>query len=543
MTGIFADSGADLAVDAPWSTSCAFPDPLPDDAKIVYIQTRTDVQLCSRTLRTAVHVSLNNDTLTPISSDSVGGGSGCECDAGGFSVFDELTTPPVSYRHGDQNTLKITGPGGIPSTLRIFHVEVFIVYVRKPQPQYYTGVEVTTDPESIYRVDHKTDLGGTATVNVALGTAFGVVMVKQDSQNPLGPPAAVPLATTVVSQNVSPALETVYNLFDQQTLVPISAGAPAGETARFVAVHLGTTTLRLLPLSVSGAAPVILAVNVVRPASLGGSHNEWDARLTDAAHERGIPPQILKGQIRQESPDFSDTEWRYEPCSSDFASISGGAHLIGTTPYNLYAMDAALSDPAFASTVDLRNDLWLPDPDVDHTRPITHADRGVTARQIWEANPEQHWDTIICGARVVYLRTHLADEFLTALEFIAQTPTASSYGVLQAMYETALGYGWSVSDPQNPGGVSRSPRFLRDTPESLALVRGGSLFVGGSEDVQRYWDKAPAATAFLSQDEFFDSFIVPLRFYTGGGIANYGTNIINGYMYDYLPEQPAAIFP
>ena len=60
--------------------------------------------------------------------------------------------------------------------------------------------------------------------------------------------------------------------------------------------------------------------------------------------------------------------------------------------------------------------------------------------------------------------------------FTAQTPTASSYGVMQAMYETALTYHWSVPDLSNPGTTNQSPRYLRDTQEALQLKNGGSIF-------------------------------------------------------------------
>jgi hypothetical protein len=103
----------------------------------------------------------------------------------------------------------------------------------------------------------------------------------------------------------------------------------------------------------------------------------------------------------------------------------------------------------------------------------------------------------------------------------------------------------SRSWTRGPGEESRSPRYLRDTPESLALRNGGSIFVGGSEDVQRYWnDHRDNPTSFASEEDFFDSFKHPLRMYTGGGRsqANYGLNIIDTYQFDYLPSQPASIF-
>jgi hypothetical protein len=34
-----------------------------------------------------------------------------------------------------------------------------------------------------------------------------------------------------------------------------------------------------------------------------------------------------------------------------------------------------------------------------------------------------------------------------------------------------------------------------------------------------------------------------LRYYSGGGIPNYGINVVDVYEFDYLPVQPRAIFP
>jgi len=379
--------------------------------------------------------------------------------------------------------------------------------------------------------------------NVSLGSVFAVKLVKRRPGGG-GFFTVIPLTSSyaIASKQITPALETDHNLFDDEVAVSVSGGVTQGFESRFVAVHLGTMAVQLLPLTEQNVLPITVRLNIVRPAALGGQHNEWDSRLIDEANERGIPAQILKGQVRQESPSFRDTEWRYEPCSSDFATISANQTLITDLPYSLYAMDGALLDVGLAPTVDLRNGLNIVDATTGTPRPVTHADLGVTARDLWDANPRQNWATTRCGAKNVFLRTHTMAEFLDALKFVAQTPTSSSYGVMQALYSTAIGYDWSVPDPSLAGGTSQSPRFLRDTAESLALHHGGSIFVGGTEDVQRYWDHGPSSNTFPTQEDFFDSFKEPLRYYTGGGIANYGTNIIDTYQYDYLPTDRVPVF-
>src|SRR5260370_42332085 len=109
----------------------------------------------------------------------------------------------------------------------------------------------------------------------------------------------------------------------------------------------------------------------------------------------------------------------------------------------------------------------------------------------------------------------------------------------------ALREGWSVAGPGQAGSTAERPRLLRDTAEALALRHGGSILVGGSEDVNRYWNAViPPPAFFASEEDFFDSFKEPLRNYTGGGRSqrDYGINIVDIYQFDYLPAQPAAIF-
>jgi len=473
----------------------------------------------------------------------------------------ELTLPPVRWPEGEGGYIRVETERfcetGYASNVQLIKLPLPDCPIPPTvKDRYFLQFEIATDPATPYIVEREVPSSGVVDAQLALGSVFSPRIVKKRSVN--GGIASVIPVVSVYSQPVNrivPLLETQYNLWDQATTISLSGGESAASTLKYAAVHLGQTDFVMLPVSESLPA-VTLHLAIVRPPSLGGSHNEWDRALIDAGHERGIPPQILKGQIRQESPDFRDSEFRYEPCSADFAEISRGARLIDTEPYEFYAMDTpAQEDAGFADTVDLRNALYIIDGGTGERRHITHADAGVTARAIWEAsdvwpqnNPDgkgQKWSRQDCGALKTFLRKHTLDEFLPALEFVAQTPTASSYGVMQAMYSTALAYDWSVADPERTGSISRSPRYLRDTAEALAIKNGGSIFVGGSEDVQRYWDQnEPNPLTFLSQEDFYDSFKWPLRMYTGGGKsqANYGINIIDTYQFDYLPQQPDVIF-
>lgn len=445
-----------------------------------------------------------------------------------------------------QTSYSVTGNGDMCTSLFDYTPPA-----NTPSP-YFIQMNNSTDPAAPFTMEKKVQSGDTITANVALGTSFGLEFVKKNEQNGINTVVPVNSSYVVTQQKIAPLLETTYNVFDDSVALSLSGGAGQGTDSRFLATHLGKFAVQLLPLSESGVNPITVNVNVVRPTALGGQHNDWDDAIINAAHETGIPPQILKGQLRQESGSFDRNTFRYEPCSSDFAYMSRGAKKIADAPFKLYAMDGALNDAGLTSTVDLRNKLFILAPGTPAgRRNIQHTDLGVTARNIWEASDNwkghgQKWSQQTCGALNTFLKKHTMAEFLDELgKFTAQTPTASSYGVMQVMYELVEPFDWSVDDPDNPGQKTKSPRFLRDTVEAMAIKHGGSITIGSEEDVQRYWDQyVPTPASYPSQEEFFDSFKEPLRKYTGGGKSQweYGIKIIDTYEYDYLPVQPLTVF-
>jgi hypothetical protein len=494
----------------------------------------------------AVTIFLNGEQIgQPVVVTNSGSPSLCD----GYVSYEFTTTTLSSYRPQTINFLTVSSPGALVGAL-----DAELIFTVLKEDAYAIQLEIATDPASPFRVEKRLPGGGQATADLSLGSIFSVHLIKRSTAS--GGVTIVPLGSsfTLSAGDIAPSFDTDHNLFDTATLVSLSGGVGLGESSQFAAVHLGRASIRMLPLTETNVAPFTLSVNIVAPDALGSSHNEVDARVVQEAHERGIPPQILKGQIRQESPTFDGSEFRYEPCSADYANISRGPAFVNVPPYSLYAMDAARNDAMMTDTVDLRNQLFIPDPaNPTGVRNLTHGDANVTAKMIWTASDgsiltpprnRQNWSGNDCGAFKRWQRNNPnSTSFVDELDFVAQTTTASSYGLFQALYSTALGYRWSVPDPANPGQVSQSPRYLRDTPESLALRHGGSMFVGGTEDVQRYWDQyAPLPTTFASPEEFWDSFKGPLKAYTGGFVRQYGTNIVDIYQFDYLPTQNVQIF-
>jgi hypothetical protein len=239
-----------------------------------------------------------------------------------------------------------------------------------------------------------------------------------------------------------------------------------GTIKSFQAVHLGTVTLTIKPTDPSiSPSPITVNIVVAAPTQLGTTQKKYDTVLIDYANRRGIPPQLLKGQVQQESK-FNPQSYRYEPLSSDLKAISGGKNLRIKSPYSLYRL--ATSDRLPQGTAILPADI---SPRSKYSivvngvrRPILDSDQFVSASAIYNANNSiQNW------GKVSPRRAARVAANPSLLNFTAQTPLASSYGLLQIMYTTAIdSMGWEgIDGAQNPSN-------LFDTDANLA-AGGGSL--------------------------------------------------------------------
>src|SRR5206468_601388 len=95
--------------------------------------------------------------------------------------------------------------------------------------------------------------------------------------------------------------------FDQFTASP---------TKLFEAVHLGVTTVQIIPTDAT-ISPVTVNVNVY-PSTLGLGEAVRDDLINTYANIRGLPPQLIKAVIRQEgasslSKPVDKNAFRYEP--------------------------------------------------------------------------------------------------------------------------------------------------------------------------------------------------------------------------------------
>jgi len=302
-----------------------------------------------------------------------------------------------------------------------------------------------------------------------------------------------------------------------------------GDMKFFRAVHLGTQLVTITPADTS-ISPVSVLVTVNNPSSLGSSSSEFDAALINLAHERGIPPQYLKGQVAQESR-FDRKAYRYEPLSVDLQFISSGQNLRTQSPYSLYRLQTsdnlAQGSSILSDDVSPRSRYNILDNGV--IRSISESDSLVSAENIYNTNDgTQNWSkNSPRRARQVSANPRL-------LRFTAQTSLASSYGLLQILYSTALApMGWA--------GINgaKNPSYLFDT-ESNIENGGGSLKIG-SGYLRRIFSRAnPNISSFSTPVEFEKAFINAFNMYNRGTIVgDYGPAVISrSTAFAPLPSTP-----
>ncbi len=271
-------------------------------------------------------------------------------------------------------------------------------------------------------------------------------------------------------------------LFPYNSIIPFSPGV-AEATKVFQAVHLGTTTVRITPVAHPGDA-FDVEVNVIAPTSIGVAKTA-DQWINDVAQRTGLLPQMVKGQVEQES-DFNPNTFRYEP-DRDLNVIQP---LINTRPYRDYTAPDPRGPRLLpgGEDLDLRHSLSFTRNGV--TRRIDPGDVDVTILEIYNGSDCPRWDPIrhrCVGQRWSFFNPGLRAAVLAndpRLQEDAQTPTASSYGWLQVLYYNAVTLvSWT--------GIGREehPAYLTDHDSALSngavplTSHASSLYVGSEIDI------------------------------------------------------------
>jgi hypothetical protein len=290
---------------------------------------------------------------------------------------------------------------------------------------------------------------------------------------------------------------------------------------------------------------------------LGTAHTDLDEPIASVSHAKGVLPQYIKAVARQESGGtFNRTAYRYEPIgpyTGDLDVISHGQNLRLESPYADYRLATSPnygdSDPALTqggnidpADIDVRNIYYINRPDCSIpgstavvTRHVQPCDTYVSAGEIYFANPRQNW-SIGSKGRLVEANPAL-------LEFTAQTGLASSYGLMQVMYITAIQkltwQGTSDETRGHPAG-SKNPSFLFDTDENEAVgggsVRLGAHFLAGK---MRPAILKRAAAYLTGEPDLRAVFAQALKKYNPDG--TYPSSVLR-FIDQYIPTASRTIF-
>jgi hypothetical protein len=360
---------------------------------------------------------------------------------------------------------------------------------------------------------YATDTQGDVTLNVPLGSLVSIgIQQKQGFLDPVlsipavyatGVASPEPAKLAIPTATVMPLVRTMY---DSRLVLPLEV-APDATSQRFLAAHLGTATVTITPTFSATLPTKKVNVHVIKPTLLGVTQNSFDDYIINVAHNTGLPPQYLKGQIRQEADAalINPGNWRYEPCGADLSYVSAGAQYAATKQqYIDYRLDDHINVtifPYIGDELDPRSRFFIVRPAPDGSivdRHITDDDRNVTALEIWDDNNKnpnhKHWN-FDKGCRDSMLALINAPQS-TVLNFTAQTVTGASYGMLQVMWEEAIQNDlWAgIIDPP-AAFFSKKPKYLFDRPEYIN-IGGGSVQVGANKTVRTFMGKANTSPNF-----------------------------------------------
>jgi hypothetical protein len=309
----------------------------------------------------------------------------------------------------------------------------------------------------------------------------------------------------------------------------------------FQTVHLGQAKIVIQPDDATIPA-VKIPLKIIAPDSLGASNGpgaSLDGTFTRVADESGIPPQFIKAQAEQESGEhpFAPRTWRYEALSVDYTVLH--KHYLNTSPWSDYllhdqgvpeghflcpfgpiATGQAAHDCKFVGIDDVSARSEGP-PYLNYRRAglQSRINAGVdvqtplTIREIYNgSNSYYHFDgtdpSPQCGPTISPSGITVSARRRPStppgpppapvpcpndlLAVTAQTPGASSYGIMQVVHTFALGVNNSTGhrdfegiDPDHSGSFRFNPALLFDDPPSLA-AGGGSIVVGTTEDARDY---------------------------------------------------------
>ncbi len=189
---------------------------------------------------------------------------------------------------------------------------------------------LVSDPNSVQKFDLSPGIDRlTQPFAFNLGELFKLSVLQANPDGTDG--AALPIQTSFDSQMTNPApirsdlFAAPTILFSKNVLIQFTSTPD-----QFFPIHSGTANLAVSFTPSGTSSPrtvhVPVQINSAVPFTLGLAPNRFDTLIEAFADLRGIPPQILKAQIQQES-GFNSNSYRYEPLSVDFGTVSTGKSL------------------------------------------------------------------------------------------------------------------------------------------------------------------------------------------------------------------------
>jgi hypothetical protein len=423
-------------------------------------------------------------------------------------------------------------------TGQILHRRSFTIQV---QPATQSRVRIVT-PDGTFVSD---PADASADAHLPLGGGFTVGLISEQ-----GDPISA--SFTLGAATVSPPIDATALFPDRVVLEYSQAGT---EIASFQAVHLGSVVLTMAPQDSSlPAAQVNLLVE--NPRTLGTTNGQFDSIIIELAHSRGLLPQYIKAIAHHESAGtFDGRSYRYEPIGpsvGDLDVISHGLNLRVQAPYRDYRLATAdyygPSDRPLSEGADILPDdinpralyfITRPDCEIPGSvqlvrRRIKPCDRFVGADEIYFDNRSQNWWRGRRGQDV--------QDNPTLLSFTAQTGLASSYGLMQITYVTAIGFDWPgiTGNMQFRSGL-KNPSFLFDTGENHQLG-GGSLQLGTdviTHAMLRRLAQIGSSASLQSEADLRKVFRLGLNRYNQN--ANY-PGLVAGFVDRYSPVPDGPVF-
>ncbi|HSP17598.1 MAG TPA: hypothetical protein VLV78_22830 [Thermoanaerobaculia bacterium] len=386
-------------------------------------------------------------------------------------------------------------------------------------------------------------------VKMKVGELVHVKILPLNKDGTLDPPVSPDeQMTDAVDQSPSDSQFTKarQELFKNQIMVhfPLPTAAPADlADHRFLAVHSGTVNAHFAFINggKSFAFTVPFRVSNCQAGDcvpqLGPAPDTFDSLLIKFADRNGVPPQLLKAQIAQES-SFNPRSFRYEPLSVDFGHIAAPTRK-GTVPFGVLRNPAfapwALAQSSNCATVTVAQGAKLKLGSADATArekyKLAHDARGsaicrvTSVADVINPNVITAADTLPSMENVLYTNDDdsksnwvqaASNKSTTAQRFFdyqvdhppftAQTVIAASYGLHQLLYETAVGMGFKDA------GVGRPPGDLFDKTTSLDL---GTEYLASKFHDNRA-KGAIEAVDYESEREFFFKFAPALRGFNHG---------------------------